>query len=79
MGEIRSTAYSPGLAPSDFHLFPVLKATLSGSHFQNIAEVEQAVQKFLASLGTKFYQSVYFKLIARYDKCLNDGGDHVEK
>ena len=37
--------YGPDLARSDIHLFffPVLKAALSGSHFQNNAEVEQAV------------------------------------
>lgn len=72
-------AYSPDLAPSDFHLFPALKAALSGRHFQNNAEVEQAVRQFLASQGTAFYQSGFFKLIARYDKCLNVGGDYVEK
>ena len=43
------------------------------------AEVEQAVRQFLASQGTEFYQSGFFKLIARYDKCLNVGGDYVEK
>ena len=41
---------SPGL---DL-VIPVLKAALSVSHFQNNAEVEQAVRQFLASLGTEF-------------------------
>src|ERR1700759_3670215 len=41
-------------------------------------EVQQAVQQFLASQGTEFYQSGFFKLIACYDKCLNVGGDYVE-
>ena len=59
--------------------FPILKAALSESHFQYNAEVEQAVRQFLASLGIKFYQSGFFKLIARYDKCLNVGSDYVEK
>jgi histone-lysine N-methyltransferase SETMAR len=31
--------YSPDLAPSDYHLFPILKKQLKGSHFSSDAEV----------------------------------------
>lgn len=57
-------AYSPDLAPSDFHLFPALKEAHSGRHFQHNGVVEQAVKQFFAS---QFYQSGLFKLIARFD------------
>ncbi|GBN60802.1 hypothetical protein AVEN_91047-1 [Araneus ventricosus] len=32
-------AYSPDLAPSDFHLFSALKSILSGRHFRSNEEV----------------------------------------
>ncbi|GBL90214.1 hypothetical protein AVEN_130329-1 [Araneus ventricosus] len=53
-------AYSPELAPSDFHLFPALKSTLSGhAHETGV----KAVKNFLRSLGTDFYEGVFLKLI----------------
>lgn len=44
-------------------------------YFQNYAEMIQAVPKFLAYQDTEFYQSGFFKLVARYEKCINVGGD----
>jgi histone-lysine N-methyltransferase SETMAR len=41
--------YSPGLAPSDFWLFPRLKGTLKGQHFSSDGEVEAAVRKWINS------------------------------
>ena len=35
---------SPGLAPSDYHLFPGLKKQLKGRHFSSDAEVIAAVE-----------------------------------
>ncbi|GBL99394.1 Histone-lysine N-methyltransferase SETMAR [Araneus ventricosus] len=72
-------AYSPDLAPSDFHLFPALKLELSGRHFRSNEEVHLAVKNFLRSLGTDFYQDGFSKLISRYDKCINAGGEYVER
>ncbi|GBO08978.1 hypothetical protein AVEN_5606-1 [Araneus ventricosus] len=41
-------------------------------------EVRPAVKNFLRSLGTGFYQDGFLKLISRYDKCINVGGEYVE-
>jgi histone-lysine N-methyltransferase SETMAR len=41
--------YSPGLAPSDFLLFPRLKEMLKGQHFSLDAEAEVAVCKWISS------------------------------
>ncbi|KAK3096062.1 hypothetical protein FSP39_022681 [Pinctada imbricata] len=41
--------YSPALAESDFHLFPKLKAAISGTHFQSDDDVILAVDGFLTS------------------------------
>ncbi|GBM50098.1 hypothetical protein AVEN_223306-1 [Araneus ventricosus] len=42
-------------------------------------EVRPAVKNFLRSLGTDFYQDGSLKLISRYDKCINVGGEYVQK
>jgi histone-lysine N-methyltransferase SETMAR len=70
--------YSPDLAPSDFHLFLHLKKCLADQRFNNDEDVKRAVQKWLSSPAT-FYDEGIQKLVSRYDKCLNNGGNCVEK
>ena len=36
--------YSPDLAPCDFFLFPTLKKILRGRHFDDVADLQRAVQ-----------------------------------
>jgi histone-lysine N-methyltransferase SETMAR len=71
--------YSPDLAPSDFHFFPTLKRTLKGCCFSESEDVEAAVQTFIHTQDTDFYQQGFFKLVKRWDKCMNVGGNYVEK
>ncbi|GBO16500.1 hypothetical protein AVEN_173856-1 [Araneus ventricosus] len=74
--------YSPDLTPPDFHLFPELKSELSGRYYRSNEEVRQALRNFLnflLSLGTDFYQDGFLKLISQYDRCVNVGGENVEK
>jgi len=66
--------YSPDLAPSDFHLF----LHLAGRRFHD-DEVKEAVTTYFASQAASFYDEGKQKLVQRYDKCLNNGGNHVEK
>ncbi|UYV63554.1 hypothetical protein LAZ67_2004645 [Cordylochernes scorpioides] len=47
--------YSPDIAPSDFHLFPHLKKSLSGIHFRSDEEGIDAVTSFFESLETSFF------------------------
>ncbi|GBM93359.1 hypothetical protein AVEN_159727-1 [Araneus ventricosus] len=68
--------YSPDLVPSDIHLFPTFKSALSGRHFRRNEEVLQSMKNFLRSLGADFYQGGFLKLISRYDKCINVGGEY---
>jgi histone-lysine N-methyltransferase SETMAR len=71
--------YSPDLAPSDFYLFLHLKNFLAGQRFNNDEDVKRAVQKWLSSQAATFYDEGIQKLVFRYDKCLNNGGNYVEK
>ncbi|GBL92161.1 hypothetical protein AVEN_91507-1 [Araneus ventricosus] len=61
------------------HLSPSLRSELSRSHFRSNEEVRVVVKNFLRSLGTDFYQDGFLKLISRCEKCMNDGGDYMEK
>jgi hypothetical protein len=72
-------AYSPDWAPSDFHLFPKLKKFLGGRRFKSDEEVKDAVREWLNGLAAEVYDEGIQKLVTRYDKCLNVGGDYVEK
>jgi histone-lysine N-methyltransferase SETMAR len=67
--------YSPNLAPSDFHFFHTLKRTLEGRRFTTNEDVEAAVRTH----DTDFYQQRILKLMKRWDKCINVGGDYVQK
>jgi len=42
-------------------------------------DLKDAVQKWLTSQAVAFYEEGIQKLVPRYDKCLNNGGEYVEK
>ncbi|GBN02521.1 hypothetical protein AVEN_31191-1 [Araneus ventricosus] len=71
--------YRPDLAPSDFHLFLKLKEFLGGKRFGSDEELENAVTTWLNELASEEYDMGILKLVDRYDKCLNVGGDYLEK
>ncbi|UYV78083.1 hypothetical protein LAZ67_16000046 [Cordylochernes scorpioides] len=71
--------HSPDLAPSDFHLFPHLKNSLSGIHFRSDKEVIDAVTSFFESLETSFFLEGIKALEHRWKKCIDLKGDYVEK
>jgi len=69
---------SPDLAPNDFHLLLHLKSFLAGRQFHD-DEVKEAVTTSFASQAALFYYEGIQKLVQRYDKCLNNGGNYVKK
>ena len=71
--------YSPDLAPSDFHLFLHLKKFLGGKWFDDDDDLKGTVQKWLTTQAAAFYEEGIQKLVPRYDKCLNNGGEYVVK
>jgi histone-lysine N-methyltransferase SETMAR len=72
-------AYSPNLAPSNFHLFPALKEFLDGRCFKSNGEGKHAVREWLNGLTAEVCDEGIQKLVTRYDKHLNVSGDCVEK
>jgi hypothetical protein len=71
--------YSPGLAPSDGHLFLRLEQFLCGKWFDDDDDLKDSLQKWLTSQAAAFYEEGIQKLVPHYDKCLNNGGQCVEK
>jgi hypothetical protein len=62
--------YSPDLAPKNW---------LRSQHFNNNEELMGDVKTWLSPQEADFFDTGLQKLIPRYDKCLNSGGDYVEK
>jgi transposase len=71
--------YGPDLAPSDFHVFLHLKTYLGGRRFHDDNEVTEAVNTWFASQAASFYDAGIQALVPRYDKCLNNGVNYVQK
>jgi hypothetical protein len=65
--------------PSDFHVLLHLKTLFGGCWFHNENEVKEAVNTWFALQATSFWDAGIQKLVPRYDKCLNNGGNYVEK
>jgi len=77
-GVLEHTAYSPNLAPSDFHLFGPLKNALRGRRFSTEKEVREAVHKWLRDQPITFLEGIH-NLVDRWTKCIEKEGDYVEK
>ena len=71
--------YSSDLAPSDFHFFLHVKNFLGGKRFDDDEGLKDAVRKWLTSQAATFYEEGIQKLVPRYDKCVHNGGEYVEK
>jgi hypothetical protein len=73
------SAHSPDLVPSDFHLFLHLKKHLAGQKFHEDEEVKNEVTTWLRAQAAEFYDIGIQKLVSTLNKCLDKGGDYVEK
>jgi len=62
-----------------FTFFLHLKKFLGGKRFDDEDDLKDAVQKWLTSQAATFYEEGVQKLVPRYDKCLNNGGEYVGK
>jgi len=71
--------YSPDLAPSDFHTFRPMKDGLRRQHSPSNDTVVRAVKQWATSAGADFYECSMQALVHRWQKCIANGGDYVEK
>ena len=66
--------YSLDLAPCDFWLFPKLR----GCRYDTIEEIKVAVTKVIDTLRQEDFHGTFQKLLERYNKCIEAGGDYFE-
>ena len=71
-------AYSPDLAPSDFHLFGLLKDALRGRRF-SCGDVKAVVHQWLCAQPKTFFADGIKKLVGRWEKCIAKQDDYIEK
>ena len=71
--------YSPDLAPSDYHLFTMMKVWLGPSVPTTNEELMDGVSNWLHNFAAPFFDEALQKLVSQYDKCLNMDVNYVEK
>lgn len=71
-------AYSPDLAPSDYHLFRSMAHFLRGRSFNDLDEVETACQEFFRSKEKDWYQQGIQQLADRWLKTIESNGLYFE-
>ena len=71
--------YSPDLAPSDYFLFPKLKAHLKGTRFQGIERAKQEVKTWCNLKGQEFFREGLTRWKYRLSKCIDLNDNYVEK
>ena len=67
--------YSRDLAPCDFWLFPKLR----GCCYETIEQMKDAVTKVIDTLTQEDFHGAFEKLLERYNKCIEAGGDYFER
>ncbi|GFO44908.1 histone-lysine N-methyltransferase SETMAR [Plakobranchus ocellatus] len=72
-------AYSPDLAPSDFHLFGPLKRHLGGMAFETGDDLISELRNWFDNLDVDFFRVGINSLLSRWQKCIDLHGDYVEK
>ena len=61
---------SPDLNPCDFYLWSYMKEEVHRCQPRSIAEVEQLIREFLASINADILQRVNSQFLSRVRKCI---------
>lgn len=71
-------AYSPDIAPSDFHLFRSMQHVLSDVRFNNAEEVQKFVDNFIQSKPIDFFHRGIHLLPERWQKVVDNDGEYFD-
>jgi histone-lysine N-methyltransferase SETMAR len=72
-------AYSPDLAPSDFHLFSKMKEPLRGKSYGSLSALASAINQWVKVTPTQFFADGIESLPKRWTKCVSVKGTYIEK
>jgi histone-lysine N-methyltransferase SETMAR len=70
--------YSPDLAPADYFLFPRVKTELAGVSL-NQDTFRTGWMRALRTIRKDDYATAFRRWLERYEKCIQIGGEYVEK
>jgi hypothetical protein len=70
--------YSPDLAARDFWVFPEIKLTMKGNHFDVIPEIEVATKECIRALVKDDFQNYFRSWQDCWRKCIDSRGDYFE-
>jgi len=70
---------SPDLAPSNYHLFMHLNKWLAYQSFEDDDRLKTGITTWFKLLAADFFDTGIRKLVPRYQKCVEVGGDYVKK
>lgn len=71
-------AYSPDIAPSDYHLFRSLQNYLIGKEFVKEENIKSALDNFFASKSSTFYEDGIMTLPLRWQKVIDNNGNYFD-
>ena len=69
--------YSPDLAPSDYFLFRSSQNSLNGKNFNNDDDIKSYLIQFFANKNHKFYEREIMMLLERWQKVIDQNGQHI--
>ena len=69
--------YSPDLAPSDYFLFRSLQNSLNGKNFNTDDDIKSYLIQFFANKNQKFYERGIMMLPERWQKVIDQNGQHI--
>lgn len=72
-------AYSPDIAPSDYHLFRSMQNALSSFHFRTFDEVQKWIDDFIVSRDEYFYSAGIRQLPNRWQKVIDNDGAYFDE
>lgn len=71
---LRHPAYSPDLAPTDYHLFRSLASYLNEKSFENEDDIKKCLTEFFASKSPDFYRDGIQSLAQRWHYVIDNNG-----
>ena len=76
--ELNHPAYSPDIAPTDYHLFSNLKKFLRGKNFSSDDEAITTVEDYLTDLNSEFFCKGIQSLNDRWQRVVASQGQYIQ-
>ena len=76
--ELNHSAYSPDIAPTDYHMFSHLKKFLRGKSFGSDDEVIATVESYLSDLDSEFFSTGIESLHDRWLRVVAIEGQYIQ-